>query len=187
MTGLPTQFEETLEGTIVYDLPFPLVLDHAGLASLKQNRPLRIRQSYHIEYLHSYGQDSPFFAGLSNRVQLGSRDPETGYTYATPRGHDMASGCETEWIVLPERGTVHAFTVCYFGSEEFLPQTPFVLALIEYEGVDTLFLSRLAGVDPQAPALDWIGMEVRARYRRNSKLKPTDLFFAPIEPNGRHA
>jgi hypothetical protein len=185
MTKLPTRFEETLEGTIVYDLPFPLVLDEEGLAALKTMRPLRIRQPYHIEYLHSYGQDSPFFAGLSNRVQLGSRDPETGYIYATPRGHDMASGAETDWVILPETGIVHAFTVCYFGSEEFLPQTPFALALIEYEGVDTLFLSRLVGVDPDEPTLDWIGMPVQARYRRNSKLKPTDIFFAPAGLNSK--
>lgn len=179
MTKLPTQFDETLEGTVVYDLPFPVVLNEEGLAALKKMSPLRVRHPYHVEYLHSYGQDSPFFAGLTNRVQLGSRDPETGYTYGTPRGHAMHSGCETDWVVLPETGIVHAFTVCYFGSEEFLSQTPFVLALIEYEGVDTLFLSRLVGVDPDQPALTWIGMKVQARFRRNSKLKPTDIYFAP--------
>lgn len=187
MAKLPTHFEETLDGTVVYDLPFPLVLDSDGLAALKNMRPLRVRQPYHVEYLHSYGQDSPFFAGLTNRVQLGSRDPGSGYTYATPRGHDMYSGGETDWVTLPETGTVHAFTVCYFGSEEFLPQTPFVLALIQYEGVDTLFLARLVGVDPQMPSLDWIGMQVRARYRRNSKLKPTDVYFAPTDTNGDQA
>lgn len=181
MSKLPTQMDETLDGTIVWDLPFPLVLDAEGLAMLKKMKPLRVRQPYQIEYLHSYGQDSPFFAGLTNRVQLGTRDPETGYTYATPRGHDMFSGCDTEWVVLPERGTVHAFTVCHFGSEEFLPQTPFVLALIEYEGVDTLFLSRVVGVDPMEASLDWIGMDVQARYLRNSKLKPTDIYFFPVE------
>jgi uncharacterized OB-fold protein len=181
MTKLPRTFEETLTGTTVYDLPFPVVLDAEGLASLKKMGPLRVRQTYSIEYLHSYGQDSPFFAGLSNRAQLGTRDPVSGYTYATPRGHDMASGCETDWVTLPERGTVHAFTVCYFGSEAFLPETPFVLALIEYEGVDTLFLSRLMGVDPDSPSLDWIGREVQAKYRRNSKLQPTDIYFVPVE------
>lgn len=181
MTKLPDYFEETLDGTIVYDLPFPLVLDAEGLASLKKMSPLRVRQSYHIEYLHSYGQDSPFFVGLTNRVQLGNRDPETGYTYATPRGHDMYTGNETEWVVLPETGVVHAFTVCYFGSEAFLKETPFVLALIEYEGVDTLFLARLMGVDPDEASVDWIGMKVRARYRRNSKIAPTDIYFVPVQ------
>jgi hypothetical protein len=35
------------------------------------------------------------------------------------------------------------------------------------------------GVDPDAPALDWIGMEVTPRFLRNSKLKPTDVYFVP--------
>mgnify|MGYP001579511516 CR=1 FL=1 len=76
---------------------------------------------------------------------------------------------------------VHAFTVCYFGSEEFLPDCPFVLALIEFEGVNTLLLTRLMGVDPAAPALDWIGMEGRPRFLRNSKLKPTNVYFVPVK------
>jgi hypothetical protein len=51
--------------------------------------------------------------------------------------------------------------------------------LIEYEGVNTLFLTRLLGVDPEAASLDWIGMRVRPRFLRNSKLKPTDVYFVP--------
>jgi uncharacterized OB-fold protein len=92
----------------------------------------------------------------------------------------MYSGRETNWIdITDRRATVHAFTVCYFGSEEFLPDTPFVLALIEYEEVDTLFLTRLIGVDHAEASLDWIGREVRPRFLRNSKLKPTDVYFVP--------
>ena len=173
--------EETDDGQIVFNLPFPRKLDAAALESLKNMTPIIIKQPYQIDYIHSYGQESPFFAGLANHVLLGRRDPESGYTYATPRGHDMASGQETDWVRLPDEGKVHAFTVCYFGSEEFLPQTPFVLALIEFEGADTLFLTRLVGVDPAAPALDWIGMKVKAQYLRNSKLKPTDVYFVPAE------
>jgi uncharacterized OB-fold protein len=174
-----TKMEETDDGRIVFNLPFPRNLDEAALESLKNMTPIVIKQPYQIDYIHSYGQDSPWFAALTNKVFLGSRDPVTGYTYATPRGHDMNSGEETDWVRLPDEGTVHAFTVCYFGSEEFLPQTPFVLALIEFEGADTLFLTRLVGVDPDAPSLDWIGMKVKAQYLRNSKLKPTDVYFVP--------
>ena len=60
-----------------------------------------------------------------------------------------------------------------------MPQCPFVLALIEFEGADTLFLGRLLGVDPNTPTLDWIGMRVGLRFRRNSKFKPTDVYFYP--------
>jgi hypothetical protein len=54
-----------------------------------------------------------------------------------------------------------------------------VLALIAFEGVDTLFLARLVGVDPAAASLDWIGMAVHAGYLRNAKLRPTDVYFVP--------
>jgi hypothetical protein len=60
-----------------------------------------------------------------------------------------------------------------------LDQTPFVLVLIEFEGVNTLLLSRLMGVDPNNADLDWIGMELKPQFLRNSKLKPTDVYFIP--------
>jgi uncharacterized protein len=173
------KMEETFGGYIVHSVPFPTKLDEAALQSLKDMGPLLIEQPYSITYLHSYGQDSPFFAALANGHFLASREPETGYTYANPRGHDMYSGQETEWVEIPVEGQVHAFTVCHFGSEEFLPECPFVLALIALPGVDTLFLARLIGVDPEAADLDWIGMKVRGRFRRLSKLKPTDVYFFP--------
>ena len=93
----------------------------------------------------------------------------------------MYSGEETNWVDITDRpARIHAFTVCHFGSEEFLPETPYVLALIEYDGVDTLFLSRMMGVDPDGASIDWIGMEVQPRFLRNSKLKPTDVYFVPV-------
>jgi uncharacterized OB-fold protein len=180
MSTLPERREESLGGYIVHGVPFPLDTDPEALAFLKKMAPIEIEQEYKITYLHSYGQDSPWFAGLANRKLLGSRDPLSGYTYAMPRGHDMTSGGETEWIDITQRAAqVHAFTVCYFGSEEFLPETPYVLALVQIEGVNTLLLTRLMGVDPQQPSLDWIGMAVQPRFLRNSKLKPTDIYFIP--------
>lgn len=172
--------EETLGGFVVHGVPFPVETDPDALAFLKRMTPIQIEQQYSITYLHSYGQDSPWFAGASNKRLLASREPGSGYAYATPRGHDMYTGRETEWIDVTDRtATVHAFTVCYFGSEEFLPDTPFVLALIEYEGVNTLFLTRLIGLDHTQASLEWIGREVQPRFLRNSKLKPTDVYFVP--------
>jgi uncharacterized OB-fold protein len=175
-----TQKPETLGGYVVHGVPFPVETDPDALAFLKRLAPLRIEQRYEITYLHSYGQDSPWFAGATNRRLLGTREPESGYTYATPRGHGMYSGRETEWVDLTGRAArVHAFTVCHFGSEEFLPETPFVLALVEFEGADTLFLTRLVGLDPDAASIGWIGMPVQPRFVRNAKLKPTDVYFVP--------
>ena len=180
MSESATKRDETLGGAIVHGLPFPGDLTPEALAWLKAMQPLRVEQGYAITYLHSYGQDSPWFAGLTNRVLLGNRETASGYTYANPRGHGMYDGQPTEWVQLPQEGRVHAFTVCHFGSEEFLPECPFVLALVEFEGVDTLLLTRLVGLDPAAASLDWIGMKVKAQFLRNAKLKPTDVYFAPV-------
>src|SRR5450759_1278120 len=108
--NIQTKREENLEGTIVFNIPMPKKLDKESLKALKEMTAIVKRQSYHVEYLHSYGQDSPFFAGLTNKVFLGNRDPKSGYTYATPRGADMYTGNETEWVRLPDEGKVHAFT-----------------------------------------------------------------------------
>ncbi len=180
MAKLPEKRAESLGGYIVHGVPFPTETDPEALAFLKKLAPIQIEQNYSITYLHSYAQDSPWFAGAANKRLLASRDRVSGYTYATPRGHDMASGEETQWIDITDRPAhVHAFTVCHFGSEEFLPETPYVLAMIEFEAVDTLFLTRLMGVDPSEASLDWIGMAVEPRFLRNSKLKPTDVYFVP--------
>lgn len=180
MSKLPSKRPETLGGYIVHNIPFPVETDPEALAWLKKMAPIQIEQPYQITYLHSYAQDSPWFAGLTNKRLLANRDTETGYTYPTPRGHDMYTGAETEWIDITDRkASIHAFTVCHFGSEEFLPETPYVLIQVEIEGANTLLLARLMGVDPMEATLDWIGMEIKPRFLRNSKLKPTDVYFVP--------
>ncbi len=138
--------------------------------------PIIVKSHYEIDYLHSYAQDSPFFAGLAQKKLLGSHCPACERTYATPRSHCMDCGGATDWVELPRNGRVHTFTTCHFGGEAFLKETPFTLILVEFDGVDTLFLSRLIGAEPHEVA---IGMPVRARFLRNSKFKPTDVYFVP--------
>ena len=175
---IPHRIEENLEGTVVFNLPFPTGDD---LSILKEMSPIVIKFPYAMDYNYSYGQDSPFFAALANKRFIVSRDPETGYTYATPRGHDMYSGKETDWVEIEPIGKIHAFTVCHYGSEAFLPECPFVLIQVEFEECDTLFLGRLMGIDPHQASIDWIGKEVKGRYLRNTKLKPTDIYFNLVE------
>jgi uncharacterized OB-fold protein len=150
---------ETEEGTILFNTD-----------------PIIVKHHYEVDYLHSYAQDSPFFAGLANRKLLGSRCAACSITYATPRGHCMECGGATEWVELPQSGRVHTYTTCHFGGEAFLKETPFTLVLVEFDGVDTLFLSRLLGAEAAEVS---IGMPVRARFLRNSKFKATDVYFVP--------
>jgi len=121
MAKLPTQRDETLGGYVVHGVPFPTQTDPESLAQLKKLSPIRIEQQYKITYLHSYGQDSPWFAALSNRRLLASREVVSGYTYANPRGHDMYSGRETEWIDITERkASIHAFAIS--ARKNFCPR-----------------------------------------------------------------
>jgi uncharacterized OB-fold protein len=170
----PVKLPETEEGATLYNVPFP-----KDLSALKGMAPIITKSHYEIDYIHSYGQDSPFFAGLANGKLMGTRCPRCPYTYGTPRLHCMYCGEECDWIELPQEGFIHTFTVCHYGSQEFLPETPFILILVEWPGVNTLFLSRLVGVDPMAPSLSWVGMKVRARFKRLSRFKPTDVYFVP--------
>jgi uncharacterized protein len=168
------RIEDRLEGTVVFSVPFPTGDD---LSALKQMSPIVIKQPYAMDYNYSYGQDSPFFAALANGRFIVCREPQSGYTYATPRGHDMYSGRATEWVEIEPVGKIHAFTVCHFGSEAFLPECPYLLIQVEFEECNTLFLGRLIGVDPDEAGLNLIGKKVRGRFLRNAKLKPTDIYF----------
>ncbi|MBJ6726293.1 Zn-ribbon domain-containing OB-fold protein [Geomesophilobacter sediminis] len=153
------QLPETQDGTVLFNTD-----------------PIIQKYHYEIDYLHSYAQDSPFFVGLSQGKLLGSHCTSCGRRFATPRGICMECGGKTEWFELPREGRVHTFTTCHFGGEAFLKETPFTLILVEFDGVDTLFLSRLVGAEPEEV---YIGMPVWARFIRNSKFKPTDVYFVP--------
>ena len=150
---------ETDEGTVVFN-----------------TNPLIVKNHYEIDYIHSYAEDSPFFIGLSQGKLMGSECSACRHCFATPRAYCMECGSPTKWIDLPLEGRIHTWTTCYFGGEAFLKETPFNLILVEFDGVDTLFLARLVG-----PAQEEIkiGLKVRAQFLRNSKFKPTDVYFVP--------
>ena len=137
---------------------------------------LVILSPYSINYIHSYAEDSPFFLGLAEGKLLGSECKSCHYRYATPRSHCMNCGNETKWFALPKVGKVHSWTTCYFGGEEFLKETPFNLALIEFKGVDTLLLTRLKGAKESDI---YIGMEAKAVFRKTPRYLISDVHFVP--------
>ncbi|HEY5764863.1 MAG TPA: hypothetical protein VIS30_02420, partial [Candidatus Deferrimicrobiaceae bacterium] len=48
------KLEEVMTGTTVFNIPFP-----KDLSDLKTMSPIVIKHPYYVEYIHSYGQDSP--------------------------------------------------------------------------------------------------------------------------------
>lgn len=144
--------------------------------------PLVVKEHYGIDYLHSYAEDSPFFTGLAQGKLMGSECTRCHYRFATPRAYCMECGAETRWYELPLELRIHTWTTCYFGSEAFLKETPFNLALIEFDGVNTLLLARLIGVTEKEIR---IGMPVQAKFRRLAQFKPTDVYFVPKVQAGK--
>jgi uncharacterized protein len=159
-------------------------LGRAGSAIFRDKdgfEALVVRSPYSIEYIHSYAEDSPFFLGLAEKKLLGSRCTRAScrFVYATPRSHCMVCGSPTEWHPLPTRGRLHSWTTCHFGSEAFLKETPYNLALVEFEGAGSVLLARLK--DCVEKDL-YVGMPVEARFSETPKYSITDLWFVPARP-----
>ena len=158
-------------------------LDRNGAAIFKDEtgqENLVIRYPYSITYIHSYAEDSPFFLGLAEGKLRGSKctNKTCGFVYATPRGHCMICGSPTQWFDLPTRGKVHSWTTCHFGSEAFLKETPYNLAMVEFEGAGSLLLVRLKDAVEQDL---YVGMPVEARFDPNPKYSVTDVWFVPAK------
>ncbi len=156
-------------------------LDKSGAAIFRDAdgvESLIIRYPYSISYIHSYAEDSPFFLGLAEGKLRGSkcRKVKCGFVFATPRSHCMVCGAPTEWIDLPTSGRVHSWTTCHFGSEAFLKETPYNLAMVEFEGAGSLLLVRLKDC---VEADLYVGMPVEARFDPNPKYLVTDVWFVP--------
>lgn len=142
------------------------------------NESLVLKDPYAIEYIHSYAEDSPFFLALAEGRLLGSActGKGCGYRYATPRSHCMECGSPTKWFDLPKRGTLHSWTTCHFGSEAFLAETPYNLALVQFEGVGSVFLVRLRDcVESEI----YVGMPVVAKFTDKPRYRITDVWFVP--------
>ncbi len=139
---------------------------------------LVVRSPYAIEYIHSYAEDSPFFLGLAEGKILGSRCTNAAcrFVFATPRSHCMVCGTATQWHPLPNRGKLHSWTTCHFGSEAFLKETPYNLALVEFEGAGSVLLARLKDCTEKDL---YVGMPVEARFSDQPRYSITDLWFVP--------
>ena len=142
---------------------------------------LYVLSPYRIDYVHSYAEDTPFFLGLAEGRLRGSRCTGCAYVYGTPRGHCQFCGEPTEWVDLPRSGKVHSWTTCHFGSEAFLQETPYNLVLVEFEGVNSLFFSRLKDCGEKDI---YVGMPVEARFAPEPKFSITDVWFVPVRATG---
>ncbi|WMT52506.1 Zn-ribbon domain-containing OB-fold protein [Ferroplasma acidiphilum] len=136
--------------------------------------PAVVEWNYNTEYRHSYAQDSPFFIALGKNKLLGSRCPGCGYKYGTYRKYCMYCGAETEDIELPLKGKIHSFTTCYYSGESFRNDVPFTLVLVEFPGIDSLFMSRLYADNTGGIK---IGMDIIAKFKKFQDFTVNDVYF----------
>ncbi len=160
-----TEVQETLqkEGAAIF-------VDKQGTENLYIDFP------YHVNYLHSYAQDTPFFLGLAEGRLRGTRCESCQYTYATPRTYCQFCGGPAGWVDLPLKGKVHSWTTCHYGSEAFLKETPYNLVLVEFEGVNSILLSRLKACTEEQI---YVGMPLVAKFASKPKYLITDVWFEP--------
>lgn len=150
------------------------------MTHIYNTNPLQIGRHYEIEYIHSYGEVSDFFTGLQQRKLMAARCKECGYAWLPPRRDCGSCGARTEWFEAPQEGKVHSYSILEFAAEAFLHELPFVLAYIELDGIDTVFLSRVVDCRPEDV---YVGMPVRARFRRLPEWSPNDVVFVPTDAN----
>ena len=88
----------------------------------------------------------------------------------------MYCGGETQDIELPLNGKIHTFTTCYYSGESFMNDIPYTLILVEFKGIDSLFMSRLINKENIKIS---IGMKVKAKFKRLQKFDVNDVYFIP--------
>jgi uncharacterized OB-fold protein len=138
--------------------------------------PLQVHRHYEIDYIHSYGEVSDFFAGLKKKKLMATRCPDCGATWLPPRRDCGKCGAKADWFEAPLEGKVHTYSVLHFAAEAFLSEVPFVLAYIDLPGIDTMFLTRVRDCRLEDV---YIGMPVRAKFRRLVDWTPNDVWFVP--------
>ena len=89
---------------------------------------------------------------------MGTRCTGCALTYVPPRIYcERCFASLSEWKEVPGRGTVHTFTLAYYGLEGRRLERPDILALVRLEGAHGGLVHRLGGVEPSAVR---IGMAV---------------------------
>ena len=86
----------------------------------------------------------------------------------------MYCGAETEDIELPLKGKIHSFTTCYYSGESFRNDVPFTLVLVEFPGIDSLFMSRLYADNTGEIK---IGMDIIAKFKKFQDFTVNDVYF----------
>ena len=138
--------------------------------------PLTVRAHFEVDYVHSFKQDTPFFHGLQKRQlpRQSLRQMRLSLRDATFALHVLRR--QNRVVRIAGRRPRSFVDGLLFRRAGVLKDVPFTLVLVEFAGVDTLFLSRLIGVER---ADIRIGMKVKPKFRRKATWSVRDVYFIP--------
>lgn len=118
----------------------------------------------------------PFWQGLSEGIFCSTKCDDCGRTTFPPRS--MCPSCLSEkmsWVDLSGKGTIYAFTQNRIVPRAYIPQAPYITAMIDLSEGPRL-LSRIKGIKYEKI---YIGQEVRVCFEPLNKEIVT-FYFRPI-------
>jgi uncharacterized OB-fold protein len=160
---------------------------HPGATVVRSLDPLVIEKPRSPMHYHTYGGETPFFAGLTQGKLLATKcvnpkcDPsgKEGYFHLPPRVHcpDCLEKMEWEDITDLARRTakIHThITINHPGAFNRVP-IPCELISVEIEGVATILMSQLVKAKPE------IGMRIEPVFNtRSPTFTILDLAWQPV-------
>ncbi|SON60362.1 hypothetical protein MSIMFI_01856 [Mycobacterium simulans] len=108
-------------------------------------------------------EESAYLRAIAEGKLLGARTGETGKVYFPPHGADPATGLPTtEFVELPDRGTVTTFAIINIPFQGQRIKPPYVAAYVLLDGADIPVLHLVADVDAHEVRM---GMRVEAVWK----------------------
>ena len=141
--------------------------------------PLVIKNPKDYFHIHTYGNLSKFFEGLTQSKIYGTRcanpDCEETRIWLPPRMHCPDCFQEMLWIEAPQVGRIYSHTTVLYPGSNFRLSTPCPLISVEIEGVCTKLMSYLKEGDPE------IGLPVKAVFNTTEPTNTIlDLSWIPL-------
>jgi uncharacterized protein len=108
-------------------------------------------------------EESAYLRAIAEGKLLGARTGENGKVYFPPHGADPATGRPTtEFVELPDRGTVTTFAIINIPFQGQRIKPPYVAAYVLLDGADIPFLHLVADIDAHEVRM---GMRVEAVWK----------------------
>ena len=108
-------------------------------------------------------EESAYLRAIAEGKLLGAKTGENGKVYFPPHGADPATGQPTtEFIELPDKGTVTTFAIINIPFKGQRIKPPYVAAYVLLDGADIPFLHLVADIDAHEVRM---GMRVEAVWK----------------------